>query len=200
MDKLFTALINIIAKTLALICATLFVAAALGVMGLFTAGQQLLSPAPYKRALARQHIYERLPALVAADLAVSVEEASEEALPFKFASRQDFERILSDLLPPEWLRAQAEGVVDQVFAHLRSDDEQASIVISLAEVKERISGPQGTDAILRLIRSWPPCTAEEALVWRTLAATGNLPEEVPTCRPPEEMMDEISSAIPQIAR
>lgn len=200
MGKLLEALVNVIAKALALICAVLFVVTALGALVLFNAGQQLLNPAPYKRALAQQHIYERLPALAAADLAASVEEAGEEALPFQFASQEDFERILSDLLPPQWLREQAERVVDQTFAYLASDDEKASLVISLVEVKERLSGPAGTDALLRLVRSWPPCSADELTAWQALAATGEPPEEMPTCRPPEEMMDEVAALMPQFAR
>ncbi len=198
MGNFLKALVNVVAKALALICAVLFVVTALGALVLFNVAQQLLNPAPYKQALAQQHIYERLPALVAADLTASVEEAGEEALPFSFASQEDFERILSDLLSPQWLREQAEQVINQLFAYLASDDEKASLVISLAEVKERLTGPPGTEAILRLVRSWPPCSMEELSAWQSLAATGEPPQEMPTCRPPEEMMDEVAAFIPQI--
>lgn len=186
---------NLIAKLIALILAGLFVIVTVAVLLLVNVQQQLLRPDPYKRALVRQHVYERFPALVAEQIVSRTPADTESGLPepVRHLSQADYEAILADLLPAAWLQTQAEGAIDQVFSYLDSDEPTTAIRVSLAEVKARVAGEEGVRAALRLVRSWPPCTIGQLAVW---AGAGI--EEIPACRPPEEILTAFTPQIEEL--
>ena len=155
------------------ILAILFVILAPLTLVLFDVQQNLLQPDVYKAALAEQHVYEQLPALVGEQILRSItynpceedpsrcegegepdEDQGQGGPPIYFASlsQQDREAILSILVPTSWLREQGESAIDQVFAFLDSDAPTLKIVISMAAIRERLTGPVVESVLLRILR------------------------------------------------
>ena len=103
----------------------------------------------------------------------------------------DWETIISALLPPEELKPMAESVLDQIFAFI--DGQQEVVAVPLTELKRRIAGRGGLDAILALIRAQPACTQEQFLQMQ--ASLNGSEGETVLCRPAEEQLEAL---VPQI--
>ncbi len=203
-------ILTLFARLVALTFAVLFVLATVLALLLFNAERQLFSAEGYKRALAAQNLYERFPALIAEQIVVQAsyrgpgaENPGEEAPPeevggpsnqFKYLTQSDYEVILRELLPAEWLQTQTESVLDQIFAFLNSESPTATIQLSTVEFKARLSGEAGVEAVLQLVRSWPPCTPEQLRDFTQATSKSDL-EGMPTCRPPD---DELTALTPRI--
>ncbi|MBI3243225.1 MAG: hypothetical protein HYZ49_13125 [Chloroflexi bacterium] len=197
-----------IAKFIAFVLAVLAVIVAVAALPLFNVGLHLFSPDVYKRALAAQNIYDRLPALAAEQLdlqlhytgpgleeggegqASTPEPGSGPPPMFQNISRAGWEQLLSTLLPADWLKTQTESALDQTFAMLDSTDPDSKVTISLVELKAHVGGEAGVAAFLQLVRAQPPCSQEELLGWGGAAEAA-----LPICRPPEEIL---TAATPQI--
>ncbi|MEW6092787.1 MAG: hypothetical protein AB1531_02370 [Chloroflexota bacterium] len=100
----------------------------------------------------------------------------------KNLTAEDWEAILKILIPPDELKVMAESVLDDIFAYLNGDIEQVSV--SLVALKDRLTGPAGTDLIMEFVTSQPPCTEEELA--QMTSATGG--ENMVICNPPEDML------------
>ncbi len=206
MRKALTSLGNLIAKFIAFVLAALFVVTTVIALPLFNVGLHLFSPGLYKRALDQQGIYDRLPAIAAEQLYTQAHyagpalEAGGEApdpgsgppSTFENLTQAGWEQFLSTLLPPEWLKAQTEGALDQVFAILGSTGPAQKVAISLVELKTHVTGEAGANAFLQLVRAQPPCSQDEVRKWATEGAT-----ELPTCKPPDDVL---AAAAPRIQR
>jgi hypothetical protein len=202
-------ILRVLAKIMAFIFAVLFVIVTVAVLLLFNVERYLLNAEVYKRALARAEIYDRFPSLIAEQLTYQMQysgtreegegsdpgdEENGPSVQFKYLKPKDYEVILRDLLPPDWLQTQTESALDQTFEFIASDAPTATIKISLVEVKARLGGQVGVDAALRLIRSWPPCTTLDLFAWAVVSSSGKL-DDIPTCRPPDEVLDAFEPAI-----
>jgi hypothetical protein len=80
------------------------------------------------------------------------------------------------------MKVMAESILDDIFAYLNGDIEQVSV--SLVALKDRLTGPAGTDLIMEFITSQPPCTEEE-LAQMTSETSG---ENMVICNPPDDML------------
>ncbi len=178
---------GIIARVIALAFAALFVVTASMALLLFNLEQQLLNPEAYKRALIRQDAYERLPALIAGEIAGASQSGSYSRLTGQFAGQAELQATLTAILTPAWLQAQTESAIDQFSAYLTANGSPV-VTISLAEPRARLSGPDGVNLILQVIRSWPPCTQSEMGDW-TAFLNGWNAEAAPMCRPPEDVLN-----------
>lgn len=202
-------ILTVLAKIIACIFAVLFVIVTLAALLLFNTERYLLNSDVYKRALARQNVYERFPTLIAEQLTYQMKRAesgiegegggSEDeggGLPkqIKYLTQEDYEVILRDLVSPDWLQTQTESALDQTFAFIGSEALTATIKISLVEVKARIGGEAGVNAALRVIRSWPPCTPFQLITWAGVTSSTEL-EDMPTCRPPDETLEAFTPLI-----
>lgn len=196
-------ILRVLAKIMAFIFAVLFVIVTVAVLLLFNVEQHLLNAEVYKRALAKAEIYDRFPSLIAEQLTYQMkysgsggegeggdlgDEENGPSAQMKYLTPKDYEVILRDLLPPDWLQTQTESALDQTFAFIASDAPTATIKISLVEVKARLGGQVGVDAALRVIRSWPPCTDLDLFAWAIISTSGKL-DDIPVCRPPDEVLE-----------
>jgi hypothetical protein len=201
-------ILRVLAKIMAFIFAVLFVIMTVAVLLLFNVERHLLNAEVYKHALVKENIYERFPTLIAEQLTYQAKHAGSGAeggggdpgekngppAQIKYLTPKDYEIILSDLLPTDWLQTQTESALDQTFAFIASDAPTATIKISLVEVKARLGGQAGADAALRVIRSWPPCNNLELFAW-AIVSTGAKLNDIPTCRPPDEVLEAFTPAI-----
>jgi hypothetical protein len=67
----------------------------------------------------------------------------------------------------------------------------------MMEFKARLNGQAGVEAVLQLVRSWPPCTPEQLRNFKRATSTSDL-KELPTCRPPEAELTALTPKIKNI--
>jgi hypothetical protein len=211
-------LLRFISKTIAIVFALLFIIAALPTPPLFSAGWQLFSPYLYRRALVEADIYTRFPELVSEQLVHSMAynpcaenpdsaacqaegkagDSSEEDGPPSFIehiTQEDYEAIITKLVPPEWLQAQAESIIGQIFAYIDSDEPRPMLAISLTQIKERISGEEELQAVMQIVRAQPKCTPEQMAVIESDDVSA---DEIPLCQPPQEKIDEYTHDVEMV--
>lgn len=176
--------LTLIARLLAALCALIFtVVMALSITA-FATQRQFLRPDPYIRALSEVNAYERAPGIFGELFALALDDARGSGLmaqlPFPEIGQADVELFLSILLPRDWLQSQTEIVVRRAIADLNDRQPQTPSLISLVEIKERLNGPQGTQAMLAVIETRPVCSDTDL---SALTCGFNLAGEI-TCRPP----------------
>lgn len=120
-------------------------------------------------------------------------EASQGGAPafMKNLTAANWETILIDLIPPDSLRLQTEDIIDQVFAYL--DGRQGTVAISMVDLKERISGQAGVDAMRELILAQPACSPEAADIMIASIQDGSAPESF--CNPSQERLAQVTPSI-----
>jgi hypothetical protein len=205
---------RVIARSMAVIFAILFVVMALLALPLANAGWRLFGPRLYKRALIKQDTYGQIPTMVGVQVTHSltyfaclgkpetadcVREASgredggevNELLdpgitPFFLLNltQTDIEHIVTDLAPSPWIQEQTESLIDQVFAYLNYGGEP-TLSVSLDAFRERLSGEAGIRAFMRMAQAQPPCTPEQNAVISREATVA--PEEMPICQPSQAL-------------
>jgi hypothetical protein len=213
-------ILTFLARFVAVVFAAVFVLTAPAVLLVFNADRQLFDPGLYKRVLIQQHVYEKFPALVGQQIvfamtynpcrenpdlpeclaegpSVPTEEGTGGPPPYlRSLSPADWEIILADLLPADWLRAQIEGLIDQAFAYLESDSPDVAFTISTRAIKERIMGDAGLHAVMQIVATLPRCTAAQ-LNNLTQAQSHSEIDNLLACRPPEEALPKFTSLIEQ---
>jgi hypothetical protein len=100
---------------------------------------------------------------------------------FKTLTKDQWASILRTLLPPSWLQSQVESVLVQGFKILEQPGAPLSITIDMRELKTRLTGPSGTDAVLEIVQSLPDCPAG-------YMPDASNPSQLLECKPPDEMM------------
>ena len=167
-------------KTIAAICAALFVIAGVPVLLLFNIERKAFSSATYKQAFENQQLYERMPALLAAALSGVLSQNG--ALPpfLKELTVDEWQATISTLLPPEELRAMTDQTLDSAFDYLNFQSN--SVVISLLPIKARLAGDGGMNIVRGFLRTQPDCTLEQL----TQMGLGLLSGNIALCNPPEE--------------
>jgi len=189
-------ILNLLGKFLATILSIPFIPLATASIILFSLSLVLFTPATYKYVLDSQKIYEKLPAIVADQFETQrnyipkdvSEEGESGAPPFlKSIDQAGWELIITDLLPPDVLKAQLEEMLDQLGFAINFGN--PNVKLSLAKIKEHILSGAGTQAYLDFARSQPPCTQEQLATW------GENITALPTCRPPEEILTQFAPAI-----
>ncbi len=193
--------LTVSSRLIALAFGAAFVLTSAVVLLLWNADHQVFNPQAFKRALLEQKVYERLPSLVAEQLTVSLSRqpaGTNSGIPVFFYNleQQDWEIILSGLMTPQWQQAQVEGVIDQVFASLDSDQAGLSIKVSLVELKIRFQGEPGMRAFLQMLHAQPACTQEQLAEIAQAALLGS-PENIPLCNPPTDLVSQFRPEIQQ---
>ncbi|MBN1979300.1 MAG: hypothetical protein JW918_18035 [Anaerolineae bacterium] len=200
-----------IAKSIAVVFIILFVITALLTLPLSAAGWRLFGPNLYKRALAENDVYTRAPALAGEQIIYSLnynpcaedpdcqegergdQDGGEvgdlmdsDTTPYFLSSltQEDFESIITDLAPPQWLQEQAESAIDQVFGYLNLGN-RSEVTVSLVELKERLAGEEGIRAFMRMAMAQPLCTPEQVGIIESDEDIA--PEDMPICRPSEQL-------------
>ena len=150
--------------------------------------------------MADVNIYQRLPDAIANQLAVNLTPAagdSDSGISLVVLNDQEWEAILIDLIDPDWLQSQTEGVIDQVFELLlvSKDPLNTPIEFSVSEIKESIAGPEGVQAINQIIEAQPPCSLDQlvGLVQVGLGMENTIGSIL--CRPPDFILAEINPLV-----
>jgi len=169
-------------KTIAAICAALFIIAGVPVLLMFNIERKAFFSTTYKQAFENQQLYERMPALIAATLSSTLSQNG--ALPpfLKELTAEEWQATISTLLPPEELRAMTDQTLDSAFEYLNFRSN--SVVISLLPVKARLTGDGGMNVVRDFLRTQPDCTLDQL----TQMGLGLLSGNIALCNPPDEAM------------
>lgn len=171
---------------------------------------QLFNPDFYLETFEEEDFFERLPAIAATQIRYSMtynpcledpdmcengeppEEGGEGGPPsyFQALSENDWETLLTELLPPDWLENQLHDLVHNLIDSIRSGSEEMTISISLLELKEHLTGESGVEAITMLMKNQPECTQEDLLaVTRILEGKDEPGMDFLTCNPGDDYLD-----------
>lgn len=184
-------MLRILARFFAVVCALAFVVCTVPIVFFHAAGTRLGQPQIYEDALASERFYERLPALAEDTVTHAIDagartaalrgEAVDDSLVklVHQVSVTDWELMFGAVLPPGYVRQQAERALDQFFGWLHSSTASPVVKVSLGELKRRLVAPETEETYVRILQTKPPCTAAQ------LQSTGGLP--VGCCPSPEEM-------------
>jgi hypothetical protein len=140
----------------------------------------------YKEAMRSQRFYQNFPGWMA-ELVVEGDLEGMQEMPAALQNLQyeEYERMLRAVLPPEWVAAEIEAVIDEFWAYMNFQTTALDMTIELDEPKERLTGP-GSDVVIQTImNTWPECTSTELqgiLQDMEVGAAGSMP----LCRPPLE--------------
>jgi hypothetical protein len=150
----------------------------------------------YKASLARHDAYETLPpALIDEVVQRTLMGSAPGALSTLLAGveAEDWQPIVRDAAPPDWLRGVMEGGIDQLFAWMGTNDPYPTIPIPIGPIRDRLrTGPGGRQLVGVLLRNQPPCTPEQL---QAALGTGALP----ICAPPANLRDRVTALIlPQV--
>jgi DNA polymerase III psi subunit len=180
------------ARSLAILCAALFIIVTPAVLLVFNAEQHLLSAATYKQAIVHFNLYERFPALAAEQLTWALGSPADLQGP----AQSGIESAIREVLPASWLQQQTETALDQAFRLLDPGRPDASAKISLVELKDRLDSQTAVEAVDKMIRALPPCSAEQqsVLVLDSAAASGDL-AGLPLCRPSDQALANLTPKI-----
>jgi hypothetical protein len=177
--------------------AVLFVLSAIGVIFTFFPIGKLLNPDFYQQALEKENIYQRLPESIAAQLANTLSSpmsGQDAEISLLTLDEQEWEGILLELIGPAWLQSQSETILDQVFDILlvSPDPLNTPLEISVKEIKQRLAGPEGIQAINQIIEAQPPCSVEQLL--GVLQAGLGIETSIDSllCRPPDFILSELN--------
>jgi hypothetical protein len=176
-------------KLLAFICSILFIIISILVLLFFNIDRKAFSSTIYKQAFEDQKLYERMPALMASALQESISQ-NPNAFPFlKELSAEDWQLTIASLLPPEEMRALADGALDSTFDYINGKTNSA--VILLLPIKTHLVGESGVNVIKQFLKTQPDCTVEQL----TQMGLGLLGGNIALCNPPEQAMGLIEPLI-----
>ena len=170
---------NILAGATAL----LFIITGVLALFFFNIERKAFSSVIYKQAFESQHLYERMPEVLAIALSTSIAQAPELDVFLKLITPEQWGASISSILPPEELRTLADDVLDSTFDYLNGKTD--AIVISLLPFKEHMAGPAGVEAVKQILRVQPECTAEQLTQMAISAFTGG---GLILCNPPAEAL------------
>ena len=171
-----------IGKLFAAVCAILFIISGVSALLLFNIEEKAFSSATYKQAFENQGLYQRMPTILGEALTTFVTQ-NQSAVPFLTAVKtEDWQNIISTLLPPEELKAVADNALDSTFDYVNGKTNSATI--SLLPVKAHLAGPSGINVVSQILHLQPACTPEQL----TQMAMGLLGGQVILCDPPPEAL------------
>jgi hypothetical protein len=104
----------------------------------------------------------------------------------KYLTVQDWEILITTLIPPKDMKTMSEQTLDSFFDFLNGKTDKA--VISIGPIKQNLS-KNGTEAAQRLLSAQPACTEEELLTFGVELLSGT--PETKLCNPPAELLSAI---------
>jgi hypothetical protein len=120
---------------------------------------------------------------------------------FQALSEDDWETLLTELLPPDWLENQLHDLVHNLFDSIRSGSEEMTVSISLLDLKEHLTGEAGAEAITQLMKNQPECTEDDLLdMTRILDGRQDTGKDFLTCNPGNDFLDNYMPQIESLLR
>jgi hypothetical protein len=179
-------------KTLALICAILFVPSLALALVATNLEQSLFDPRLYKNAIKAAHVYEQLPGVIAAQ--IEAKAASDGGLAGVFVGALGpgaMQEMFVSILPPELLQSVVEGGIDQAFAYVNGQSGQADV--ALGSLNEQLAS-NSADLVDKYFETLPDCTLLDALGMAG-GLLGGGGADLPKCNPPDQVRETIAGPL-----
>ena len=174
---------NIFRKSIAYLCALLFIMSGILALFAFSLEQQAFYSDAYKRAFEKQNLYERVPQMLA-DALQATTATGPTAHPFLQAlTATDWHRTILLILPPQDLKAITDFALDSLFDFLNNQTD--TVIITLTPLKSNLTGPAGMEVARQVLAVQPACTTDQLLQM----GMGFLSGDIALCNPPPEMLD-----------
>jgi hypothetical protein len=146
-------------------------------------------PATYTHAFENQNVYDDLlpVALPAIFQAAGTGGKHIEGLPVEYRDitttldSDDWRVITSELVPPQWLKAQFEQSVNTALSLLNNDFSVLERPVDLSDLKARLSGDEAQRAAEYIITTAPDCTAEQNARLQSMGTDASA--LLPVCNP-----------------
>jgi hypothetical protein len=117
---------------------------------------------------------------------------------------------LGYIFPEHRVRKQTRQIIAAIYGYANFNNDSLDVSLDLTPVKLRLSGAEGRQLIEQVLRAWPVCSVDEALLASALLLQGRL-SELPRCAPPPDLlppyldmlqmgMDAASGAMPDSLR
>lgn len=177
-------------KALTLICAVVLVIVAVPSFFIPPAETILFQPAPYQQQLAKQNIYARLPFWLAAITVTNGGTTDQNAL--ALMGKDALQSLYVQVLSPAWVKMQVDGLIAQLWNFLNFKTAKLTLTVDLRQLKGKLSegGPDSVGD--RILRSWPACSLDQLLKLSSVLTrgliNGSIPQDLPLCRPPDNLM------------
>jgi len=223
MRKLFRFFGKLIASILVLV----FIISTLTSIFLLALNSQLFSPDFYLDVFDEVEFFDQLPEIAATQIKYAMgynpcledpsmcegdepqdeesqdTESSQGGPPsyFQALSDKDWELLLEGLLPPEWLEDQVLAVTEGLFDSIDQGQGEISIKISLLDLKERLGGETGVEAIAHLLDAQPECSKDDLLnMTRILQGKEEAGGDFLNCRPPDDFIQNFTPQLEVLLR
>lgn len=120
---------------------------------------------------------------------------------FQALSEEDWETLLTELLPADWLENQLHDMVHNLIESIRSGSGDMAVGISLLELKEHLTGESGVEALTQLLKNQPECTQDDLLeMTRILEGSDDSGKDFLSCNPGNDFLDDYSPQIESLLR
>lgn len=201
----------------AILLVTLFVPASILAVLMFNINTVLVDRDTYKTALARRDTYSRIPGLTAEQMTFipAADDCAQDScqlgqpgsmvnslpVPASYTANLDpsaWEAIFTLLMPADWVQAQAESTVDQVFDSLNTPGQPISAVISLESMRSRLTDADYQTISRTVLATAPACSEEDLLTYAAIMMGGSA-ASLPFCIPSEEFRPVLENAISTVA-
>lgn len=166
----------------------------------------LLNPDNLKSGLERQNVYEDLMPIVLPAFTntnpqfqgvLKIDDLRDNLSP------GDWRAVTSEIMPPDWLQEQVEGVIDGIFAYLNGD-EVIQYDLDTESLRARLTGEPGSRAIERIVALARPCTGDDIAQIRSFDP--DAPDaNVPVCSPAnaedaDRLREQLALGLSQLAQ
>ncbi len=177
---------------------------------------QIFNADLYLEAFEEQEFFDRLPGIAATQIRYSMgynpclenpdmcendglpEENGEGGPPsyFQALSKDDWETILQELLPSDWLENQVHDLIHGLIDSVRSGSEEIKLGISLLDLKDNLTGQAGVEAITKVLEAQPECSDDDLLAFtRILEGTEESGADFLSCRPGVDILENYAPQI-----
>ncbi|MBI5824865.1 MAG: hypothetical protein HZB18_12615 [Chloroflexi bacterium] len=177
-------------KTLAVLCAILFVFTAVIALLLFNIDRKAFTAETYQKAFAQDDFYTKIPALMAEAIRSSNTDQSEFPLIMQSMSADAWEAFFRALLPPEMLETIGNEALNSTFAYLNMQTDSAQV--NLAPLKAGMAGDAGVQAVFTILGTQPDCSLNQIAQMTLGMLSGG---EIEFCNPPADLRPALAPII-----
>jgi hypothetical protein len=200
-------ILKLIGKVAAAILVPVFILLTFTSILLMAVDVKVFNPDFYLEVLKEEDFFEKIPEIAAVQIRYAMGydpclesqencddtrgESPSDGPPgyFQALSQKDWELLISGLLPPEWMEEEVQEVTGNLFSSLDTGKGELAIKISLEDLKDRLSGQSGIDAIAQLLEAQPECSKDDLLeMTRILEGRQEPGKDFLSCHPPDDFL------------
>ena len=182
-------------KTLATICAILFILSTVVALFAFNFDRTAFTPETYQTAFAKDDFYNRLPSLMAGAISSNITNQNNLPVVLQGADSTLLEGFFRNLLPPDTLKAMGDAALDSTFSYINMETDSAHL--TLIPLKASLAGDAGLQSIYSLLAAQPNCTFLQITQMGIDLLSGG---QLQLCNPPAELYSLITPIVQEQLR